>query len=107
MNSLKEIAMKMTEKGKGILAADESTPTCTKRFDSIGVESTYESRNEYRGLLMTSPVMERYISGVIMFEETFNQTTVCNKNIPFPDQLQFLIVLFFLLDTLIIVFELC
>ena len=47
---LKEIAKKMVSKGKGILAADESTPTCKKRFDSISVESTFENRNEYRNI---------------------------------------------------------
>ena len=45
---LKKIAHQMTSNGKGILAADESTPTCTKRFNSIGIESTHFSRNEYR-----------------------------------------------------------
>ena len=48
------IASKMVAKGKGILAADESTPTCSKRFESIGVESTYETRNEYRDMLLTT-----------------------------------------------------
>ena len=52
--TLNDIAKKMCAKGKGILAADESTPTCTKRFESIGVKSTFESRNEYRDMLMTT-----------------------------------------------------
>ena len=61
MASLQDIAHQMTKKGKGILAADESTPTCSKRFESIGVESTFENRNEYRGLLITAEGMEEYI----------------------------------------------
>ena len=54
MEDLNVIARKMVEKGKGILAADESTPTCTKRFTSIGVDSTNETRNEYRDMLLTT-----------------------------------------------------
>ena len=56
LNSLSEIANAMVEKGRGILAADESTPTCKKRFDSINVESNEANRNAYRDcLLYTSP----------------------------------------------------
>ena len=87
MNNLQEIAKKMIEKGKGILAADESTPTCTKRFESIGVESTAKTRNEYRNLLITAEGMERYIGGVIMFDETLHQSTMCEQQIPFTDYL--------------------
>ena len=87
MTNLKEIANKMTGSGKGILAADESTPTCKKRFDSIGVESTFENRNEYRDLLLTAPGMEEYIGGVIMFDETLRQSTTCDNKIPFTDLL--------------------
>ena len=50
--SLVDIANAMVQKGKGILAADESTPTCKKRFDSINVESTEENRNKYRNMLL-------------------------------------------------------
>ena len=87
MTNLKEIANKMTGSGKGILAADESTPTCKKRFDSIGVESTFENRNEYRDLLLTAPGMEEYIGGVIMFDETLRQSTTCDNKTPFADLL--------------------
>ena len=52
MTKLQDIAEKMTGKGKGILAADESTPTCSKRFELIGIEPTSENRNEYRDLLI-------------------------------------------------------
>ena len=87
MTNLNEIAKKMTGSGKGILAADESSPTCSKRFSSIGVESTFENRNEYRDLLLTSEGMEKYIGGVIMFDETLRQTTTCKNQIPFSDYL--------------------
>ena len=78
-------ASKMVEKGKGILAADESNPTCGKRFESIGVDSTFENRNEYRDMLMSADGIENYISGVIMFDETFRQSTTCDNKINFPE----------------------
>ena len=87
MTNLKDIANQMTKLGKGILAADESTPTCTKRFESIGVESTFESRNEYRDLLITAKGMEEYIGGVIMFDETLRQSTTCDDRVLFPEHL--------------------
>ena len=68
MSELKGVAARMVVKGKGILAADESTATCTKRFNSIGVESTSESRCSYRSALFTSPGLESYYSGVILFD---------------------------------------
>ena len=82
-NSLPEIASAIVEKGRGILAADESTPTCTKRFDSIGVESTEANRNAYRDMLFSTPGMEEFISGVILFDETLHQSTVKDKT-PYP-----------------------
>ena len=85
-NSLPEIANAMVEKGRGILAADESTPTCTKRFDSIGVESTEANRNAYRDMLFSTPGMEEFISGVILFDETLRQSTV-KDNTPYPEYL--------------------
>ena len=75
-NSLQEIAQAMTVKGKGILAADESNPTCEKRFDSIGVESTEQNRNIYRDLLFTTKGMKEFISGVILYDETIRQSTI-------------------------------
>ena len=86
MKSLQDIAEAMVTPGRGILAADESTPTCTKRFESIGVESTAENRNAYRDMLFTAAGMEAYISGVIMFDETLRQSTL-DGNIPFPEYL--------------------
>ena len=74
MSELHAVAHRMVEKGKGILAADESTPTCSKRFESISTESTASSRNYYRNLLLTSKGIEKFISGVILFDETFHQS---------------------------------
>ena len=74
-NSLNEIASYIVSDGKGILAADESNPTCTKRFDSIGVESTEENRRDYRELLFRAEGMKGNIGGVILFDETIRQKT--------------------------------
>lgn len=65
----------MVQDGRGILAADESAPTIAKRFQAIGVESTEENRRAYRSLLLTTPGLGEYISGVILFEETLTQRT--------------------------------
>ena len=72
-NSLNEIASYIVSDGKGILAADESNPTCKKRFDSIGVESTEENRRDYRELLFRAEGMKGNIGGVILFDETIRQ----------------------------------
>ena len=63
----------LAQKGKGILAADESGPTIAKRFKAIGVESTEENRCAYRSLLLATPGLGDYISGVILYEETLAQ----------------------------------
>ena len=74
IQALNDIAVAMVEPGKGILAADESTGTIGKRFDSIGTESTFEKRREWREMLFrTQPAMENHISGVILFDETIRQ----------------------------------
>ena len=73
LNSLEEIASYIVSEGKGILAADESNPTCGKRFDSIGVESTEDNRRDYREMLFRSVGMEGNIGGVILFDETIRQ----------------------------------
>ena len=86
MSELQTVANKMVEKGKGILAADESTPTCTKRFEGIDTESTAHSRNVYRNMLMTSEGIEKYISGVILFDETFHQKEL-SSGLTFPEYL--------------------
>ena len=72
--TLEEIATYIVAEGKGILAADESNPTCGKRFDSIGVESTEENRRDYREMLFRSKGMEGNIGGVILFDETIRQS---------------------------------
>ena len=86
MSELHAVAKKMVEKGKGILAADESTPTCSKRFESINTESTAESRNFYRNMLFTSEDIEKYISGIILFDETFHQSEL-SSGMKFPKYL--------------------
>ncbi len=72
-NELQDTISRMVQPGKGILAADESLPTITKRFKPINVESTEETRRAYRALLFTTPELGQYISGVIEFEETLGQ----------------------------------
>jgi fructose-bisphosphate aldolase, class I len=73
--NLEQTAKQMIFTGKGLLAADESDKTCKKRFDSVGVECTDETRRDYRGLLFTTPDAEKFLSGVILFDETFQQAT--------------------------------
>jgi len=87
MSELHTIAQQMVQKGKGILAADESTGTCTNRFEGIGVESTADSRCAYRSALFTSPGLEQYISGVILYDETFRQN-VAHTDTLIPQYLQ-------------------
>lgn len=72
-NVLRATASELVAPGKGILAADESSGTIKKRFDSIGLESTEDNRRAYREMLFTSPHMEETISGVILFDETLRQ----------------------------------
>ena len=76
---LRSTAIEMVQKGKGILAADESNPTCAKRFESIGVEPTELNRNKYRDMLLTTPDIEKFISGVILFDETLRQSTITDQ----------------------------
>ena len=75
IDELKSVAEAIVAKQKGILAADESNPTIKKRFDSIALESTEENRRRYREILFTADGIERYISGVILFDETLRQST--------------------------------
>jgi len=83
---LEATARALVAEGKGILAADESDGTIKKRFDSIGVESTEESRRGYRDLLFTTEGVEEYISGVILFDETIRQSSA--DGTPFPKLLE-------------------
>jgi fructose-bisphosphate aldolase class I len=85
VGELARIAKAMVVKNKGILAADESTSTIKKRFDSIKLESTEEHRRSYREMLFTAPGAADYISGVILYDETIRQKT--KDGTPFPDYL--------------------
>jgi len=80
---LQETITTMVQKGKGILAADESLPTITKRFKAVGVECTEETRRAYRGLLLTTPGIGEFLSGVILFEETLGQKA--DDGTPLPE----------------------
>ena len=73
--TLEEIAKKMCSKGKGILAADESTGTMDKRLTSVGVECTDKNRLNFREALFTSDAMKNYIGGVILFDATIREKT--------------------------------
>src|SRR5262249_31384355 len=74
MDQLASVAKKMVAKGKGILAADESSGTIKRRFDAIGVASTEETRRDYREFMFrTEPAMKNNISGVILYDETIRQ----------------------------------
>jgi fructose-bisphosphate aldolase, class I len=86
MADLDNTARALVAEGKGILAADESTGTIKKRFDSIGVESTEDNRRAYRDLLFTTEGVEEYISGVILFDETIRQSG--HDGTPFPKLLE-------------------
>jgi fructose-bisphosphate aldolase, class I len=84
-NDLHETARAIVADHKGILAADESSGTIKKRFDTIGVESTEENRRFYRQLLFIAPGMEEYIGGVILYDETIRQSA--DDGTPFPQVL--------------------
>jgi fructose-bisphosphate aldolase, class I len=70
---LERVALMLVADGKGILAADETVPTLTRRFDTLGIKSTEQSRRTYREMLFTSPGAAEFISGVIMYDETIRQ----------------------------------
>jgi fructose-bisphosphate aldolase class I len=82
LEQLETTANAIVAPGKGILAADESSPTIKKRFDGIGVESTEESRRAYRELLFTAAGAADHISGVILYDETIRQSSA--DGVPFP-----------------------
>lgn len=82
---LAKTAAAMVARGKGLLAADESSGTCETRFKTVGVECTEENRRAYRGLLFTTQGVEQFVSGVILYDETIRQKT--NDGAPFPDYL--------------------
>jgi fructose-bisphosphate aldolase class I len=70
---LETVALALVSEGKGILAADETVPTLTRRFDALGIPSTEQSRRTYREMLFTSPGAAEFISGAIMYDETIRQ----------------------------------
>src|SRR3982751_4776413 len=82
---LSKTAAAMVAKGKGVLAADESSGTCEKRFQSVGVQCTEENRRAYRQLLFGTPGVEQFLSGVILFDETARQKA--NDGSLFPEYL--------------------
>jgi len=82
MSELNRIALKVLSNGKGILAADESTGTMTKRLQTINVPSSSENRLLFRETLFSSEGMKSYIGGVILYDETIKQTSNSNKTIP-------------------------
>ena len=75
IEQLAETARAMVAPGKGIIAIDESSATCKKRFDGVGIESTEENRRRYRELLLTAPNANQHLSGAILFDETIRQKT--------------------------------
>jgi fructose-bisphosphate aldolase class I len=83
--TLTKVAKQMVAAGKGIIAADESSGTCQKRFDAVGVPCTEENRRAYRGTLITTQGLEQYVSGVILHDETIRQET--SDGVPFPSVL--------------------
>ena len=85
-HNLEETARALVAPGKGILAADESSGTIKKRFDSINVESTEENRRAYRDLLFTTEGAEDFISGVNLYDETLRQSA--DDGTPFPKLLE-------------------
>ena len=82
MSELNKIALKIISSGKGILAADESNGTMTKRLEAVNITSSPENRLLFREILFSSESMKKYIGGVILYDETINQTTNFGKSIP-------------------------
>ena len=82
MSKLNKIALKILSNGKGILAADESTGTMTKRLESVNIASSSENRLLFRETLFLSDGMKNCIGGVILYDETIKQTSALKKSIP-------------------------
>jgi len=85
VEQLAQIALSMVAPGKGIIAIDESSATIAKRFAAVGIENTEENRRRYRELLLTTPKLNTYISGAILFDETIRQST--SSGVPFAKYL--------------------
>ena len=86
LKKLEAVAEAMVLPGKGILAADESTGTISSRLSQINTKSSFETRNAYRDLLFSAEGIEEYISGVIMYDETFRQSSIADGK-PYPEYL--------------------
>ena len=82
MSELNKIALKIVSNGKGILAADESNGTMTKRLESVNVNSTEKNRLLFRETLFSSSSMKSFIGGVILYDETMKQNASTGKKIP-------------------------
>ena len=82
MSDLNKIALNILSNGKGILAADESNATMTKRLEAVNINSTPESRLAFRETLFSSENMKECIGGVILYDETINQVTNSGQKIP-------------------------
>src|SRR5215472_12089610 len=82
---LERVALMLVADGKGFLAADESVPTLTRRFDTLGIKSTEQSRRTYREMLFTSSGAAEFISGVIMYDETIRQRS--SRGMPLAEAL--------------------
>jgi fructose-bisphosphate aldolase, class I len=85
-DELRRTTQALVADGRGIIAIDESSGTCDKRFKSVGVECTEEKRRQYRQLLLTTPGIEEFISGPILFDETIRQST--DEGVPFVKVIQ-------------------
>ena len=86
VEQLENTALQLVAPGKGILAADESFGTIEKRFNAVGIESTEESRRDYREMLFTTPDVGEFLSGVILFDETIRQES--SEGTPLPEILE-------------------
>ncbi|MBR3137945.1 fructose-bisphosphate aldolase class I [Candidatus Saccharibacteria bacterium] len=80
-DNLELIAANMVLRPKGILAADESGGSIHKKFERLGIEDSYENRRDYRNLLIETPGLEKYVNGVILFDETARQATDSGQNV--------------------------
>jgi fructose-bisphosphate aldolase, class I len=83
---LTETARAMVATGKGIIAADESNKSCNARFEAVGLPTTEDARRKYREMIFSTPGLAQYVSGIILYDETFRQKT--GQGAPFPEFLQ-------------------
>lgn len=86
VEAMRETARALVTRGRGVLAADESTPTMAKRMAAVGLESSESRRRDYREILFTTDGLSEYIGGVILFDETVRQCD--SAGTPFPEQLR-------------------